>query len=164
MKIACSTDRQSHSLKRHTDLQTKGLSASNIIGKHHDRSVAPSNRSARTSFSYHTLKAKMILTLVSIAISMENTLASGSIALTDATFSSAISSYLGESEAAAIDGTRARTYEDFTRADRISAPSASLARRTVSRKNQKNFSSEKLINLFCTEAKEYGNYMLYDVT
>ena len=41
---------------------------------------------------------------------MENTLASGSIALTDATFSSAISSYLGESEAAAIDGNvHART-------------------------------------------------------
>ena len=35
---------------------------------------------------------------------MENTLASGSIALTDATFSTAISSCLGESEAAAVDG------------------------------------------------------------
>jgi surface protein len=46
----------------------------------------------------------MILTLVSIAISMENTLASGSIALTDATFSTAIASCLGESEAAAVDG------------------------------------------------------------
>ena len=46
----------------------------------------------------------MILTLVSIAISMENTLASGSIALTDATFSTAVASCLGESEAAAVDG------------------------------------------------------------
>ena len=35
---------------------------------------------------------------------MGNTLASGSVALTDATFSTAISSCLGESEAAAVDG------------------------------------------------------------
>ena len=35
---------------------------------------------------------------------MENTLASGSVALTDATFSTAISSCLGESEAAAVGG------------------------------------------------------------
>jgi hypothetical protein len=101
LKIACSTVGQTGSLKRHTDLRAKAFSPSNIIGKQHDRSVARSNRSARASFSYHTLKAKMILTLVSIAISMENTLASGSIALTDATFSTAIASCLEE---AASDG------------------------------------------------------------
>ena len=56
-KIACSTDGQSHSLKRHTDLRAKSLSSSNIKGKQHDRSVARSNRSARTSFSYHTYAA-----------------------------------------------------------------------------------------------------------
>ena len=104
LKIAYSTVGQTGSLKQHTDLRAKAFSPSNIIGKQRDRSVARSKRSARTSFSYHTFKAKMFLTLVSIAISMENTLASGSVALTDATFSTAISSCLGESEAAAMGG------------------------------------------------------------